>query len=93
LSGCKWKPHNEVIPACRFEYDKKTKTFIGRFDHLSRRCGHHFNTLVTIRNERTSGEVTFEVDQVIQGRNDWTLMRFKSLSKDHPDLRLTILNE
>jgi hypothetical protein len=86
--------HNEVIPACLFTYDTKTKTFVGLFTNLSQRHSHHFNTLITVRNEKTNGEVVFEVDQVVNTPSgDWKLMRFKSTSKAHPELRLTILNE
>jgi hypothetical protein len=85
--------HNEVIPATLFTYDAKTKTFVGYFSNLWQRHGHTFNTLVTIRNEKTHGEVVFEVVQVVQGQRDWKLMRFESQSKAHLDLKLTIINE
>jgi len=94
MSGRK-AAHNEVIPACLFDYDKTTKTFVGYFANLSQRHGHHWNTLITIRNEKTGGEVVFEVDQTVQAPKPqwWKLMRFKSLSKEHPDLRLTVIND
>jgi len=94
MSGRK-ASHNEVIPTCLFEFDKPTKTFIGYFSNLSQRHGHNFNTLVTIRSGKTGCEVTFEVDQMVSAPEPvgWKLMRFKSLSKDHPDLRLTIINQ
>jgi hypothetical protein len=94
MSGRK-APHNEVIPLSLFEYDAKTKTFFGYHSNLSQRHGHHFNTLITIHNEKTHGEVTFECDQVVEAAKPlwWKMMRFKSLSKDHPELRLTVINQ
>jgi hypothetical protein len=86
--------HNEVIPTSLFDFDTKTKTFVGYFSNLWQRHGHTFNTLITLRNEKTGGEVVFEVTQVINTRDgNWKLMRFESKSKEHPDLKLTIINE
>jgi hypothetical protein len=93
MSGRKHSLHNEVIPATLFDYDAKTKTFVGYFTNLSQRHGHNFNTLITIRNEKTGGEVVFEVTQVVQGQRDWKLMKFESQSKTHPDLKLVVINE
>jgi hypothetical protein len=58
--------HNEVIPASLFRYDKETKVFVGFFTELTAPRSQ-FNTLVTIHNEKTHGEVVFEVEQWYTG--------------------------
>ena len=83
--------HNEVIPASRFDYYSMTQTFTAEISELR---GHPFNTLITIRNEKTGGEVSFECDKVNRDREDeWLSMEFKSQSKEHPFLRIVIFND
>jgi len=76
-----------------FDYDTETKTFTADWSELSY-SGHRFNTMLTIKNERTGGEVTFDIVTVDRDREgDWTAMRFKSTSKEHPDLKLVVFND
>jgi hypothetical protein len=86
-----FQPHNEVIPANKFTWDKRNNTFTAEISELR---GHNFNTIITIRNPKTGGEVMFTCTDVKRDREgDWQWMTFMSQSKQHPNLKLVVFND